>query len=333
MTGRHARGSVAVAVLAAAAALPLAGNSYHLHVACVIGINLISAMGLNLLTGSAGLVSLGHAVFMGVGAYGAAWFSNHLGLPFYLCLPLGGLLAAGTGMIAGLPSFRLQGMYLAFASLAAQFILSFVFNEWEAVTGGRSGVTLAPAQFAGLTLATEREMYYLIGVLTAAALLFARNLPRTRVGRAFTAMRDREVAAAVLGVDLRRYKLLAFGVSSFYAGVAGGLMAYFYKVVAPGQFGFALSLMFLAAIVVGGLGTVQGAIFGAIFMTITPAVLAWAAAPFGPVASGLLAPLREVLFGLLIVVFLIVEPRGLIGIRSRVSNWRSNYLARRRNKR
>ena len=330
MSGRAARRGAAGAVLAAAAvALPLAGNSFHLHVACMIGINLISAMGLNLLTGSAGLVSLGHAVFMGVGAYGVAWLSNHLGLPFYLCLPLAGLLAAGVGMIAGLPSFRLKGMYLAIASLAAQFILSFVFNEWEAVTGGRSGVTLAPAQLAGLALATEREMYYLIGVVTAAALLFARNVLRTRVGRAFLAMRDRDLAAEVLGVDLRRYKLMAFGVSSFYAGLAGGLMAYFYKVVAPGQFSFSLSLFFLAAIVVGGLGTVQGVLLGATFMSIAPRLLAWAAGPFGPVATGMLAPLREVLFGLLIVVFLIAEPRGLYGIWGRVRNWRPSAMTRR----
>ena len=329
MSGRRTGRAAVLALLAAATALPLVGNSFHLHVACMIGINLIGALGLNLLTGSAGLVSLGHAVFMGVGAYGVAWFANHLGLPFYLCLPLSGLLAAGVGMIAGLPSFRLKGMYLAFASLAAQFILGFVFNEWEPVTGGRSGVTLAPAQLGGLTLATEREMYFLIAILAAAALVFARNLLRTRVGRAFVAMRDRDLAAEVLGVDLRRYKLLAFGVSSFYAGVAGGLMAYFFKVVAPGQFGFSLSLFFLAAIVVGGLGTVQGAILGAIFMTITPGVLAWAAGPFGPVATGMLAPLREVLFGLLIVVFLIAEPRGLYGIWSRVRDWRPIGLTRR----
>ena len=258
MSGRHTGRGAVLALLAAAAALPLVGNSFHLHVACMIGINLISAVGLNLLTGSAGLVSLGHAVFMGVGAYAVAWFANHLGLPFYLCLPLSGLLAAGVGMIAGLPSFRLKGMYLAFASLAAQFILGFVFNEWKPVTGGRSGVTLAPAQLGGLALATEREMYFLIAILAAAALVFARNLLRTRVGRAFVAMRDRDLAAEVLGVDLRRYKLLAFGVSSFYAGVAGGLMAYFFKVVAPGQFGFSLSLFFLTAIVGGRIGNCTG---------------------------------------------------------------------------
>ena len=330
---RLARSAAATTLLAAAViAFPMAGNSYHLHMVCLIGINVISAAGLNLLTGCAGLVSLGHAAFMGVGAYGVAWFGTHLGLPFYLCLPLGGLLAAGIGMIAGLPSFRLKGLYLAIASLAAQFILSFVFNEWEPVTGGRSGVTLAPAEIAGLRLTTEREMYYLIAVITIAALLFARNLFRTRVGRAFIALRDRDIAAEVLGVDLRRYKLMAFGVSSFYAGVAGGLMAYFFKVVAPGQFGFQLSLFFLAAIVVGGLGTVQGAVLGAIFMTITPEVLSWVAGPFGPVATGFLAPVREVLFGLLIIVFLIFEPRGLVGIGSRVRSWHPRPWAQRRSR-
>ena len=307
------------AALAAAVlvAVPLFGNSYHLHMACLFGIIVISAMGLNLLTGYAGLISLGHAAFMGVGAYGVAWFSSRLGLPFYLCLPLAGLLAAGAGMVTGLPSLRIKGLYLAIATLAAQFILGFVFNEWEAVTGGRGGTNVTPAQVGGLLLSTEREMYYPIAAVAVASLLAARNLFRTRVGRAFMAMRDRDSAAEVLGVDPRRYQLVAFGVSSFFAGIAGGFMAYFYKVVTPGQFSFQLSLFYLTAIVVGGMGTVQGVLLGAIFMTATPSALAAVAGVFGPLAAGLLAPLREVLFGLLIVLFLIFEPGGLAGIIGR----------------
>ena len=321
LAGRSAAGPALLS--AAVLALPLAGNSYHLHMACLIGINVISATGLNLLTGYAGLVSLGHAVFMGVGAYGVAWFGAHLGLPFYVCLPLGGLLAAAVGMIAGLPSLRLKGLYLAIATLAAQFILTFVFNEWEPVTGGRGGTPVSPARIGGLRLTTERELYLLIAPLTACALLFARNLFRTRVGRAFIALRDREIAAAVLGVDPRRYKLTAFGVSSFYAGVAGGLMAYFFRVVTPGQFGFDLSLFFLAAIVAGGMGTVTGGALGALFMTMTPELFAWATGALGPRVAWLLSPAREVLFGLLIVGFLIFEPRGLAGIGRRIWNRRS----------
>ena len=311
---------VAGPLLAAAllVAIPLFGNSYHLHVACLFGIIVISAVGLNLLTGYAGLISLGHAAFMGVGAYAVAWFSARLGLPFFLCLPLAGLAAAAAGLATGLPSLRIKGLYLAIATLAAQFILGFVFNEWEPVTGGRGGTSVAPARIAGLKLATEREMYYPIAALAVAALLFARNLFRTRVGRALIALRDRDSAAEVLGVDPRRYQLLAFGVSSFFAGVAGGCMAYFYKVVTPGQFNFQLSLFYLAAIVVGGMGTVQGVLLGAMFMTVTPTVLAAVASVFGPLAAGLLAPVREVLFGLLIVLFLIFEPGGLAGIINRI---------------
>ena len=318
---RAGRSAAGTAVLGAAVlALPLAGNSYHLHMACMIGINVISATGLNLLTGYAGMVSLGHAAFMGVGAYGVAWFGAHLGLPFYLCLPLGGLLAAAVGMIAGLPSLRLKGLYLAMATLAAQFILTFVFNEWEPVTGGRGGTPVAPARIGGLTLTTERELYLLIAPLTVGALLVARNLFRTRVGRAFIALRDREIAASVLGVDPRRYKLTAFGVSSFYAGVAGGLMAYFFRVVTPGQFGFDLSLFFLAAIVAGGMGTVTGGVLGALFITLSPELFAWVTGAFGPRVAGLLSPAREVLFGLLIVGFLTFEPQGMTGIGRRMRN-------------
>ncbi len=309
-------GLVGVALLA----VPLVGNSYHLHMACLFGIIVISAVGLNVLTGYAGLISLGHAAFMGVGAYGVAWFSAHLGLPFYVCLPLAGLLAAGAGMATGLPSLRIKGLYLAIATLAAQFILSFVFNAWEPVTGGRGGTAVAPAQLAGLRLSTEREMYYPIIAAAALALLFTRNLFRTRAGRALIALRDRDSAAEVLGVDPRRYQLTAFGVSSFFAGLAGGFMAYFYKVVTPGQFNFQLSLFYLAAIVVGGMGSVPGVLLGAMFMTATPAVLALVAGGFGPRAAGLLAPAREVLFGLLIVIFLIFEPGGLAGIIDRFRN-------------
>ena len=187
----------AVAALAAAVlvAVPLFGNSYHLHVACLFGIIVVSAMGLNLLTGYAGLISLGHAVFMGVGAYGVVWFSTHAGLPFLVCVPLSGLLAAGAGIVVGLPSLRIKGLYLAIATLAAQFILSFVFNAWEPVTGGRGGTSLAPGQIAGIKLSTEREMYYPIAGAAVAALLFARNLFRTRLGRALIALRDRDSAA------------------------------------------------------------------------------------------------------------------------------------------
>ncbi len=305
-------------LLLALAAFPFIGNSYHLFIACLIGINVISATGINILTGYTGLISLGHAAFMGVGAYSVAYLSNHLGLPFYVCLPLGGLLAAAVGLVVGIPSLRIKGLYLALATIAAQFILGFVFNEWESVTGGGRGVSLAPAEIAGLKLSTEFELYYLIVAIMIPMLLFARNLFRTRIGRAFIAVRDRDISAEVMGINLLHYKLMSFALSSFYAGVAGGLMAYFFKVVTPEQFSFGLSIFFLAAVVVGGMGTILGGIVGAIFMTLVPEVLDAIIHAFGPGAIALLSPAREIVFGLLIVGFLIFEPRGLAEIWRRI---------------
>ncbi len=304
-------------LIAGIIAFPFLGNSYHIYIACLIGINVISATGVNILTGFTGLISLGHAAFMGVGAYAAAWYANHLGLPFYITLPLAGLTAAAVGMVVGVPSLRIKGLYLAIATLAAQFILGFVFNEWEPVTGGGRGVQVPPASIGGIVLDTEFELYYLIAALMVPLVLFARNLFRTRVGRAFIAIRDRDLSAELMGIDLLRFKLMSFGLSAFYAGVAGGLMAYFFKVVTPEQFGFDVSIFYLAAIVVGGMGTILGGVLGALFMTLVPEVLSAIVRLAGPDALALLSPVREIVFGVLIVGFLIFEPRGLAAIAHR----------------
>ncbi|MBJ27019.1 MAG: branched-chain amino acid ABC transporter permease [Alphaproteobacteria bacterium] len=293
---------------------PFVGNDYHIYMACIIGINIIAATGINILTGYTGLISLGHAAFMGIGAYSVAWLSNNLGLPFVLCLPLGGLIAASIGILVGIPSLRIKGLYLAIATLAAQFILGFIFNEWDSVTGGGRGTSLSPAEIFGIKLDTEFELYWLILVVMILSLFFARNLFRTRIGRAFIAVRDRDISAEVMGINLLWTKLSAFALSSFYAGLAGGLMAYFFKVVTPDQYTFAVSIFILAAIVVGGMGTILGGILGAIFMTLIPELLGEISAAFGPSTLAFLSPAREVMFGLLIVGFLIFEPRGLAEI-------------------
>jgi len=309
-----------LAFVLALAAFPWVGGTYLTYLACLTGIHVIAAMGLNLVTGYAGQISLGHAAFMGVGCYTAAWLANH-GVPFFIALPLAGTMSALAGLVVGIPSLRIKGLYLAVATLAAQFILSFVFREWEPVTGGVRGVNIEAAQLFGLSLGSDRAMYYVVVVTAGLMLLAARNLFRTRVGRAFIAIRDKDISAEVLGIDLFRTKLLAFALGSFYAGVAGALMGYFFRVITPEHFSLGLSIFYLAAIIVGGMGTLLGTILGAAFMALVPEVLRGAVSLLSgvaPNAMALLSPVREIVFGALIVGFLIFEPHGLIEIWRRV---------------
>ncbi|MEN2978045.1 branched-chain amino acid ABC transporter permease [Tistrella bauzanensis] len=296
------------------AVFPLIGNDYTIYLACLVAINVISATGLNILTGFTGQISLGQAAFMGLGGYTVAVLASRWGVPFIATLPMAGLASAAFGVLVGLPSLRVKGLYLAIATLAASVILHFVFAHWDPVTGGIGGISIPPASLFGYVLDNDRDMYWLIMALAVLACMGARNLFRTRVGRAFIAIRDRDISAEVLGIDLLRWKLYAFALSSFYAGVAGGLFAYFFRVVTPESFPLTMSIFFLAAIIVGGMGTIMGGILGAIFMTLVPEALRFitsAVTPFYPQAPVVLSPMREVVFGLLIVLFLIFEPHGL----------------------
>jgi branched-chain amino acid transport system permease protein len=309
-----------VAFTLALLTLPLWGSDYLLAMACNIGIHVIASLGLNLTTGNAGLISLSHGAFLGVGCYTVAWLGKH-GIPFYLALPAAGFLAAFIGVIVGLPSLRVKGLYLAIATLAAHFILTFVFREWEAVTGGVPGTSIPRAKLFGFELIGDRRNFYLIVVCAFALAVAARNLARTHIGRAFVAVRDRDFSAEILGVNLWRTKLLAFAIGAFYAGVAGGLLGYFYGSITPEYFTLTLSVFYLAAVIVGGLGTVLGSILGALFMTFVPEVLrlvAHAGSQWLPGVAGLLLPMGQVVFGILIIAFLIFEPHGLAALWSRI---------------
>ena len=307
-------------LLVALLLFPFTANGYIVGLACVLGIHVISAAGLNIMTGYTGLISLGHAAFMGVGCYTAAYLGQR-GVPFYLTIPLGGLVAALLGLVVGVPSLRIKGLYLAVATLAMQFILVFVFREWESVTGGVRGVNVPNASLFGFELGNDHRMYYLIAACTVLLLVGARNLFRTRIGRAFIAIRDKDISAEVLGINLFRYKLLAFAIGSFYAGVAGALLGYFYRAMTPEYFTLTLSIFYLAAIIVGGLGTMLGTILGALFMTLVPELLRAAVsfiAQWAPRAVEVLSPMQEIVFGVLIVGFLVFEPHGMVEIWRRV---------------
>lgn len=291
---------------------PFMASDYWLYLACLVSINVAGATGLNILTGYTGLVSLGQAAFMGLGAYTVAIVQARWGTPMLFNLLAGGFVAMLGGIVVGLPSLRVKGLYLAIATIAASFIAHFLFANLK-LTGGTAGLTLQPATVFGVALDTSFRLYWVIVPVTLLMLLGAANLFRTRIGRAFIAIRDRDISAEVLGIPLLRYKLLSFGLSSFYAGVAGGLWAYFFRVVTPESFPLLMSIFFLAAIIVGGMGSILGGILGAVFMTMVPELLKLIVdlLPGGSELAVFLSPVRTMVFGLLIIVFLVFEPQGL----------------------
>ncbi|MET9242150.1 branched-chain amino acid ABC transporter permease [Nonomuraea sp. NPDC003709] len=305
----------------------------------------IGAIGLNIVTGYAGQVSLGHAFFVAIGAYTAAAVSGPVdgerigfGLAeIWIWLPAAGLVAAVAGVLVAPLATRLRGLYLAVVTLGLVFLGEHVFKEWQDLTGGPGvGREAAVPQLFGVRLdqdgplgTREQSLYVLMLALLVVFALAARNLARSRVGRAFAAIRDRDIAAEVIGVPLTRYKVLAFGISSFYAGCAGGLLYTISGYVEPGSFSLLLSVQFIAMVLIGGVATVSGSIAGALFISLLqPLTRALPAlVPFVS-ADTTLTPnvfqVETVLYGLLIVVFLIFEPRGLFGLWIRVRNyWKS----------
>ena len=304
--------------------LPLYTNAYVLYVANIIGFAIIGAVGLNILTGFTGQISLGHAAFIGVGGYATAILVTRLGIPFWIAMPMAGFVAAATGMFIGIPSLRVKGLYLVIATLAAQFILEYVFVHWESMTHGIRGINVPAPSLMGFVFDTEDKFYYLTLAMVLLAVGFARNVVRSKWGRAFVAIRDRDLAAEIMGINLFRYKLVAFGLSSFYAGIAGALWVSFMKVVTPEHFPFSLSIQYLAMVIVGGLGSILGSIFGAVFMTLVPEllnVLTSLAKSWVPGLEHVFLPMKDVIFGLLIVSFLIFEPHGLAEIWHRIKNF------------
>lgn len=308
-----------VLVAAALAAFPAFGSAYLVYMACLVAINVIATTGLNLTVGYAGLLSIGHSAFIGVGAYASTLLWLHAGTPLAVNVAAGALAAFLVGLVFGIPSLRIKGVFLAIATLAAQYSLYFIFQQWTRVTGGDRGLSVPSVNVFGLA---DTGFYYLVVMLAALLCLAARNLFRTRIGRGFIAVRERDYAAEVLGVNVVRYKLLAFGLGAAYAGVAGALGGAFLRIVNPDQFTLAVSIFFLAAVVVGGRASILGSILGAAFMTLVPemlrALLALSGSGGTADLAGLLSPLREIIFGVLIVGFLMWEPRGLAGLWDRM---------------
>jgi branched-chain amino acid transport system permease protein len=292
---------------------PFFGSEYMISTMIEVGIAIIACHGLNLLTGFTGQISLGHAAFMGVGAYTSSILVSH-GVPFSVSLVGAGAMAALIGMIFGIPSLRLRGLYLAMATIAAQFIIEFTIRRWDKLTGGVEGMYVEPGTLGPFHFDDRIHLYYLTFVLVVAVTMATKNIIRARSGRAFVAIRDRYLAAEVIGVNLFKYRLLSFAVSSFFAGIAGALMAQYLEVITHESFTIAQSIDYLAMCIVGGLGHILGGFFGVGFWFILERILEVINTSLNtafPDHVTWFVSIREIVFGLVIILFLIFEPDGL----------------------
>ncbi len=294
--------------------IPLFLDDYVLYVCNMIGIAIIGALGLNILTGFTGQISLGHGAFLGIGAYASAYLVMDLGFPFFIALPCAGVITAMFGMVFGIPSLRLKGLYLAIATLAAQFIIEYLMVHVEFVTNGVLGKMVDFPSIMGFSFDTDLKYFYLVATMAVIAVTVAKNIVRTRPGRAFIAIRDQYISAEVMGVNLFKYKLMAFAFSSFLAGIAGSLWAHYVTIITPEHFTIGVSIEYLAMIIIGGMGSIIGSIFGAVFMVLLPEVLRSLSGVLSgefPMIVNLFAAIKEGIFGLIIIGFLVYEPDGM----------------------
>lgn len=295
---------------------PFLAGEYILYLVSFTGIAIIGAIGMNILTGFTGQISLAQGAFIGIGAYASAFLTS-AGVPFVIALPSAGLIAAAGGIMLGFPSLRLKGLYLIMSTMAFEVIMEYVFIHWIDVTGGSEGVTVLPAKLGPIVFDNDRSFYFLVMAVTVLTVITAKNIVRSRTGRAFVAIRDRDIAAELIGVNLTKYKLIAFATSSFYAGIAGALYGCSVITINPEHFTMLISIEYVAMIIIGGMGSILGSIYGAMFMTLMPEFLRFLTAPLAENSTVFLERFAEIKFfmiGLAIVLFLVFESGGLNSI-------------------
>ena len=285
------------------------GNFYQGQLS-LLYIYAIAGAGLMILVGYTGLVSLGHAAFFAIGAYAYSLLGN-AGLPFLLSLPLAGVVAALLGVFVGIAALRMTGIYLAIATLAFAVIVEKVLAEWGSLTGGHGGLRVPEPEIFGFGLGSTTAFYYLCLTILVLVLLALINLLRSPTGRAFKAVRDSEISAQAMGVNLFRTKTLAFSISAGVTGLAGALYAYKFAVLFPDSFTIIDSITLLMLVVVGGLGSMHGVILGAIFVTLVPPMIAIVKDVLPDTVAR--AGLEPFTFGLILILFLMFEPLGLYG--------------------
>lgn len=300
--------SLLVAFLLAA---PFIIPEYWLAQMTFVLIYSVVGLGLMLLAGFTGQFSLGHAAFLGVGAYTQAVLTQH-NVPFPIALIAAAALSAVVGVVVGLPALRVKGIYLGMATLSFGFIVEEVFARWESVTGGNAGTHLKVPDLFGLKVDSGEGFYLLCLVIVILCTLAVLNLLRSPTGRAFVAIRDSEISAQSMGVNLARYKTLSFAISAALAGIGGALYAHKLQFISPDQFNILQSIDLLLMIVVGGLGSVHGAFLGALFLIAMPQLISLGK-DFLPAVIGQAPGLQGVVYGIVLVVFVLFEPLGMYG--------------------
>ena len=302
---------------------PFFASPFFLDLATQVFLALIAAIALMLLTGFAGQISLGHAGLIAAGAFTTAILFKELNAPILLTLQASGLVGAILGMIFGLPSLRLKGLYLALSTLALHFIVVYLGAEYESTRGFATGVLIDPPSLGPLIIEDARLWYFLFLIIDMLVVIFAINLVRSRTGRAWMAIRDRDVAAEALGIKVSSYKLSAFVLSSVLTSIAGCLFAYFRGFVSVEAFSLLMTIEYIAMIIIGGLGSILGAVFGTIFVVLLPYII-------DSLVDALRVPTRLTTymfaikygsFGLIMIIFLVLEPAGLMGIWRRVRDY------------
>ena len=315
------RYTVGVLLVVGLLLFPLLASDYITQLANLVGIAALGAIGLNILVGYTGQISIGQGGFMSVGAYSAALITTKLGMPWPIALIAGGCASALVGVGFGIPSLRIKGLYLAIATLAAQLIIEWTINHLPASVisvGAGGSIEVERPHLFGYEIQSSTDFYYFILIILLIGTYFALNLFRTHIGRAFIAVRDRDIAAEIIGINIFSIKLTAFAISSFYAGVAGVLYTYYYSVANYEAFTLVVSIQFLAMIIIGGTGSVLGSFLGAAFISLLPIVLDISLRSIGSIfgveessIAAVTTNLQLMLYGGLIMFFLVVEPDGL----------------------
>jgi branched-chain amino acid transport system permease protein len=314
--------SVVLFVLALLA-FPLVASPFQLDLACQVFLACVGSLSLMLLTGYAGQISLGHAGLIAAGAFTVGILFRETNAPFWITLPAAALVGALLGIIFGLPSLRLRGLYLAVSTLALHFVVIYLGGEYETRRGFSTGIVIDPPTLGGFSISDGRIWYYILLASAALTLLVCLNLLRAKTGRAWRAIRAHETVAEALGIGIAGYKLLAFVISSAITAVAGALFAYYRGFVSVEAFSLFLTVQYLAMVIVGGMGSLLGALLGAAFVTVFPYVIeaALLALPGAQRYADLLFAVNYAAFGLVMILFLIFEPLGLVGIWHRVQSY------------